>query len=148
MGASFSALCGAHAALDLLTGASMLWNLDAAAAAAHGKDRAAALLGPSDAAATPAQAATRASERLAGVLLIDVGLLLAVAATAKETAVHRRVAAVALVAHGLTAAYRVAWARGVPEVAPDVPGQLATDAALAATWAAWLGHSLWRGSSV
>jgi hypothetical protein len=137
MGLTFSALCRTHAALDLALGAAMVLALDKTAEAAHGKEAAEAVFGGTANKAAD-KVALRVSESLAGVLLIDIGLLLGIIATAKDRAFQRNVCYAALSTYALMAAFRLTKQSQVEALRKDVPGQLVGDAVMAASWAWWL----------
>ncbi|KAI9016891.1 hypothetical protein DFJ74DRAFT_678698 [Hyaloraphidium curvatum] len=130
----FSTLCRAHAAINLLTGGAILANLDDAAAMVHGKEKGAKLLGstPDD------RLAIRTSESLVGVLLVDVALLLGLAATAKDEGFRRDFCKVALAIHGSLAAWRFAFASKVPALEGDWQKQVLGDAVMACSWVYYL----------
>jgi hypothetical protein len=139
MGVSFSTLCRFHAGVDLLLGAATLASVDKAAAALHGDDIAARLVGDAaTAAADERVAAVRASESLVGLLLVDLGLVLGVVATAREARLQRNFAAVAAGTHALTALWRWRVASCLPALHDQWRGQLVGDLLLGGTWLGFL----------
>lgn len=127
---AWSYLCLTHAALDLITGAAMLFGLDKATEVAHGKDAKEELIGTS----AEDKIALRTSESLVGLLLVDVALLLAVSSTSSDETFRRRFCMAALGTHGLMASWRLTKQRQVAAVRSAIPAQLAGDAILASSW--------------
>jgi hypothetical protein len=129
---SFSYLCYFHAAIDLLTGGAMLFDLDATARAVHGADVAAAMF------SQPEPLLLRISQSLVAVLLIIISLLLVATSAATEVSFQRRFCKFALATHALMALYRFQYQSQVPILKNDIPGQLVGDALFAVTWLVFL----------
>lgn len=138
MGISFSALCRAHAAIDLATGAGMLLALDRTAQLAHGRDVAAQLLGAESETHSLQVLNLRASESLVGLLLVDIGLVLGVVATSKDARFQRNFSCVALGTHALMALWRFRVESRLPALKKDWKSQLVGDVLLASSWCAFL----------
>lgn len=130
----FQILTRFHAALDLLTGASILFAMEDAAAFLHGAKDANKLLGSTH----EDKIAIRTSESLVGVLLVDVAVLLGVISVVEDEETRRAVCYAGLGAHALMATWRWKVASKVPALKGAWRGQLVGDAVLASTWAYYL----------
>jgi hypothetical protein len=139
MGITFSQLCRAHAVIDLVTGGSILLNLQGAASIMHGEKEGKELLGstPED------KLAIGTAERLVGVLLVDVGLILGVVGTARDEQFRRDFCRVALATHALMAGWRIGVASKVPALNRDGTWkkQLVGDVVMGSSWAWYLFRS-------
>ena len=139
MGLSFSTLCRIHAGIDILSGAAMIMDLDKTAKAVHGEEIAKDLIGDAASAKTSEEVSkVRITESLVGVLLVDIGLILGVVATAKRSSFQRNFASVALGTHALMAFWRYKFESKVPSLKDAWKKQLFGDAVMASTWAGFL----------
>lgn len=103
----------------------------------HGEKDGAALMG-----STPAdKLAIGTAERLVGVLLIDIGLILGLVANVKDEKFQKEFCGVAIATHMLMGGWRIGVASKVPALEHMWKKQLAGDVLMASTWAYFLARN-------
>lgn len=138
---SFANLCRGHAAIDLLLGATILYNVDFAATAVHGSNAAKQLFGGDDDNKNGLEqkkedkVSLRVAESCVGLLLVDIGVLLSIISTCTVEEVQRLTCQCALGIHGMMIAWRLFYQSKVEAVRKDIPSQIVSDIVFASSWA-------------